>query len=268
MAQESKIEWTDHTFNPWLGCEKISPACAHCYAESWAKRAGHPDLWNGERSRTSAANWKLPLKWEANASAFYAENGRRQRVFCASLADVFDNAAEVQWRADLFGLIRMTPHLDWLLLTKRIGNAARMIEELQEPGKNWWPLPNVWLGATVANQEEADRDIPKLVSVNAVVRFLSCEPLLGRINLQYAVFNGADSLQSLAGLHWVIVGGESGAKARPMQEEWALDIARQCALARVPFFFKQGSQANWPQFKNFESFPSELQVREWPTTSL
>lgn len=252
MAENSKIEWTDHTFNPWLGCTKVSPACDGCYAESWAKRAGHPELWQGARRRTAPANWRQPIKWDAAAKAC----GKRARVFCASLADVFDNSIDVQWRSDLFGLIRQTPNLDWLLLTKRIGNAVHMIEELQEPGKNWWPLSNVWLGATVVTRGEFDRDADKLRATGARILFMSMEPLIesmGDIDL--------------TGIHWVIVGGESGSKSREMKVEWAEQIRYRCESYGSRFFFKQGSANNWAHFKDFDTFPEYLQVREWPVAT-
>lgn len=130
MAEQTAIEWCDATFNPWIGCTKVSPGgCANCYAEvstpARVKRAAGVETWgpHGQRQRTSAHNWKQPLAWNAAADAFEAEHGRRRRVFCASLADVFDNAVPPVWRSDLFKLIVETPRLDWLLLTKRIGNA-------------------------------------------------------------------------------------------------------------------------------------------------
>lgn len=150
MAENSAIEWCDHTFNPWIGCTKVGPGCDHCYAEhlmdtrygrvQWG--AGNP------RSRTSAANWTLPEKWNRDAAAFMAARGRRQRVFCASLADVFDNEVINDWRVDLFRLIAATPNLDWLLLTKRIGNAKPMLrtimDALNRDGvvSHYWPWPN------------------------------------------------------------------------------------------------------------------------------
>ena len=185
MAENTKIEWADHTFNSWIGCTAVSPACDHCYAEGWAKRSGHVQ-WgpHGERRRTSEANWRLPIKWNAEA----AKSGKRARVFCASLADVFDNHRSIEdsWRRDLFSLIRGTPHLDWLLLTKRPQNIVKMLPKdgLVHPSSSWgngWP--NVWLGTTVENQAEADRRIPHLLAVPAKVHFLSCEPLLGPVDL-------------------------------------------------------------------------------------
>lgn len=225
MGENSKIEWTDHTFNPWVGCEKVSPACDHCYAESWAKRTGSPGLWQGERRRTTEANWSKPYKWDRKAEI----DGVPRRVFCASLADVFDNAVSDEWRADLFRMIRHTPNLIWLLLTKRIGNAERMLPAYWGDG-----LPNVWLGATVVNQDEADRDIPKLLGTPATVRFLSCEPLLGPIDLLSATLLIPD---------WVIAGGESGPKARPSHPDWFRFLRDQCVQAGIPFHFKQWG--NW-----------------------
>jgi protein gp37 len=181
VVENSKIEWTDHTFNPWVGCTKISPACANCYAEGWAKRTGHADLWTGERRRTSAENWRQPLKWNKEAAA----SGIRRKVFCASLADVFDNQVPVRWRDDLWHYIAMTPYLDWLLLTKRPQNIAKMLPTKAAGHPEWgdgWP--NVWLGTTVENQTEADRRIPDLLSTPAAVRFLSCEPLLGPVDIR------------------------------------------------------------------------------------
>ena len=267
VAENSKIEWTDHTFNPWEGCQKVGLGCDHCYAETRNARFGGgaaPNWGPGApRRRTSPANWRKPLQWQADAARFLAKHGRRQRVFCASLADVFDNAADPVARADLFALIRRCPDLDWLLLTKRIGNAAKMAE-----AAGGWP-ENVWLGATIVNQTEADRDVPKLLAtVGPRFRFLSMEPLLGPVDLRairildslaYDCTNvrldaltgyhrGVPRLSGVAGpslppqlsaLDWVIVGGESGPGARPMHPDWARSLRDQCAAAGVPFLFKQ-----------------------------
>lgn len=276
MSENSKIEWTDHTFNPWEGCQKVGPGCDHCYAETRnARFAGGTAInWGpgAPRRRTSAATWQKPLTWNRAHEQFFAEHGRRQRVFCASLADVFDNAVDPQWRADLFALIEATPNLDWLLLTKRIGNVKDMVplpwvSKPFQHGPNptniypaGWPV-NVWLGATVVNQEEADRDIPKLLAVPAGVRFLSMEPLLGPVELRPHLWKccgcpipgypGDGWMQPPDGpeccrepeptnlLHWVIAGGESGAGARPMHPDWARNLRDQCAAAGVPFLFKQ-----------------------------
>jgi protein gp37 len=191
MAENSAIEWTDATFNPWMGCTKVSPACDHCYAERDTARFGRVQWGAGQpRIRTSTKNWQEPIRWNSQHAAFAAAHGRRRRVFCASLADVFDNEVDPAWRVALLELIAATPNLDWLLLTKRIGNAHRMLDDalaVLSHGLTCWadaPWPNVWLGATIADQAEADRDIPKLAKVPAAVRFLSMEPLLGQVNIE------------------------------------------------------------------------------------
>ncbi len=245
MAENTAIEWTDHTFNPWEGCQKVGPGCDHCYAETRNARyapkgvEGAPNWGPGApRRRTSTSNWNKPLRWQREAAAFYAQHGRRQRVFCASLADVFDNAVDPAWRADLFELIKATPDLDWLLLTKRIGNVANMLPVPFDFAAHY---PNVWLGATIVNQAEADRDIPKLLATSAAVRFLSMEPLLGPVDLSELQLGLPVNawLTWLDGLDWVIVGGESGPGARPMHPDWARSIRDQCAATGVAFLFKQ-----------------------------
>lgn len=297
MSANSAIEWTDHTFNSWTGCTKVSPGCDGCYAEAWSKRAG-PKVgkWGPgmPRVRTTPANWRTPLRWNAtpfwqcsccgwrgvevdmpirddgfgawaacpacHAGAFQAA---RARVFCASLADVFDNAVDPSWRSDLFDLIRSTPNLDWLLLTKRIGNAFGMLPM----DFNAERYPNVWLGATVVNQAEADRDIPKLLAVNARVRFLSMEPLLGPVDLVKARAIWSDMNGHIEpgfqqpGRHvsWVIVGGESGPGARPMHPDSARDLRDQCQAAGVPFFFKQWGE--WVE-PDIDGMPVRLTARE------
>lgn len=258
MGENTAIEWADHTFNPWIGCTKVSPACDHCYAEAWDARGlqGQPTRWgpHASRTRTSAANWRKPLAWNRQAE----DEGRRYRVFCASLADVFDNhrSIENQWRDDLWKLIYATPHLDWLLLTKRPQNIAKMLpDHYGAPawGDGW---PNIWLGTTVENQEEADRRIPVLLSIPAKVHFLSCEPLLGPVDLTElerpewpgtGIFSALECDVDPADdgewggrtIKWVICGGESGPGARPMHPDWARSLRDQCQAAGVPFLFKQ-----------------------------
>lgn len=235
MAENSKIEWTDHTFNPWVGCTKVSPACDHCYAEGWAKRTGGAALWQGERRRTTPANWRNPLKW--NASAF--ANGVRPRVFCASLADVFDNQVPDEWRRDLIRLITDTPWLDWLLLTKRPQLVTRMM-----PDRMWSGWDHIWLGTTVESQAEAVRRIPHLQAAPARTRFLSCEPLLEPI------------APDLTGIDWVICGGESGGGARDMDPQWALNLLDDCAAKGTAFFMKQMTRK--------APIPADLMVRQFP----
>ena len=275
MAADSKIEWCDHTFNPWIGCTKVSTTCSggggcdNCYAEASTPvrvlRSKGQETWgpHAARVRTSPTTWAMPRRWNAQAEAFATQHGRRQRVFCASLADVFDNAVDPHWRADLLALIQQTPNLDWLLLTKRIGNVRGMLTELVHPHDpdltllDLMPLPNVWLGATITNQAEANRDIPKLLAVPAHRRFLSMEPLLGPVDLE-TIYNtdfgeGQPYLHPLIGrvsdghgdscsapsIDWVIVGGESGPNARPMHPDWARSLRDQCTAAGMPFLFKQ-----------------------------
>ena len=259
MGKVTKIQWTNHTFNPWWGCTKVSPGCAHCYAETLDKRFGGGHWGPGAaRKRTSAKNWAEPLKWNADSASGVSLGFSRARVFCASMADVFDAEVPAEWRADLWDLIRKCASLDWLLLTKRPGNIPSMLPA--DWGDGW---PHVWPGTTVENQEEAERRIPLLVRVPARLRFLSCEPLLGPVDLCARFDLRSDGPQSnewrdvLRGkictespvhgrrdfdsqrIGWVIAGGESGRGARPMHPAWARSLRDQCARAGVPFFFKQ-----------------------------
>jgi len=245
MGEDSKIEWTDHTFNPWVGCTKISPACDHCYAEGWAKRTGNADLWSGERRRTTESNWRQPLKWNSEAR----KQGIRSRVFCASLADVFDNQVPPDWRADLWALIGDTPNLDWLLLTKRPQNIHKM---LPDGWGNGWH--NVWLGTTVENMDEMVKRRSHLLSVPAAVHFLSVEPLLERVWLP-----AKDTY--LHAIEWVICGGESGPNARHMNPAWARALRNECAEMGIPFFMKQmGGTVK----SRMPPIPDDLMIREFP----
>ena len=259
MAAHTGIAWTDSTFNPWLGCLRLSPACDRCYAAALARRAGRRDanardLWDpqAERVRTSPSYWQQPYRWHRAALA----SGRRRRVFCASMADIFDNRAPARWRTELWALIRATPALDWLLLTKRPRNIARMLPP--DWGDGW---PNVWLGATTENQAEADRRIPTLAAIPARVRFLSCEPLLGPLDLA----------RWRADLDWIICGGESGGGARAMQPAWARSLRDQARGMGASFFMKQigSNRALWPGVRHPKGedpteWPADLQVQEIP----
>jgi protein gp37 len=198
MGDTTHISWADATFNPWIGCTKVSPACDGCYAEHLMQnRMGRaewvgPGKGSGTRERTSPANWRKPLAWNRQA----AKDGTRPFVFCSSLADVFDNAVPTEWRRDLFDLIRATPHLTWLLLTKRPGNIVYLFGETNptlpggRPGDpdptRAWPR-NAAIGCTIVTQEEADRDIPKLLAAKAALKpafaFLSMEPLIGAVDM-------------------------------------------------------------------------------------
>lgn len=240
MGENSKIEWTDHTFNPWEGCTKVSDGCKHCYAEALTKRFGRTQ-WGptAQRRRTSASNWQEPLKWDRKAE----REGVRRRVFCASLADVFeDNPQLTEWRRDLFDLIASTPNLDWLLLTKRPQNIRTFVPVGWVNHVNGaWPQ-NVWVGTSCENQAAARERIPYLVQVPATVLFLSCEPLLGPLDLDDLIsyaFSGDDWHSKYRLVDWVIVGGESGPHARPIEADWVRSLRDQCFQAAIPFFFKQ-----------------------------
>lgn len=234
MAENSGIEWTHHTFNPWIGCTKISAACDHCYAESWDNRFGG-ERWGPHAARTRTKTWGNPVKWNKKA----AELGVRYRVFCASLADVFDNhkSIEKSWRRELWKLIEETPNLDWLLLTKRPQNIVKFAPE------NWFSdgIPdNIWLGTTVENQKEATLRIPHLTQIPAKVRFLSCEPMVGPVRIPEI---------QLKRLHWIITGGESGSQFRPADPQWFRDLRDQCKAHNVPFLFKQWEGRNQKEIK-------------------
>lgn len=282
MAENSKIEWCHHTFNPWRGCRAISDACANCYAKVLVEGRLQQDF--GVRTRAAESTWKQPLTWNRKA----AKEGVRYRVFCASLADVFDAEVPDEWRADLFALIDQTPNLDWLLLTKRPAVARKVMPET--------PRPNVWLGTTVEDQKMADLRIPELLSTPAAVRFLSMEPLLGPVDLkrlrhynpqgkpwvdaltgivtrgQYLARSPSECSMNVSSqipgelprIDWVITGGESGPNARPSHPDWFRSIRDQCAGAGVPFFMKQLSQADTKAFKDFSNFPADIQIREFP----
>lgn len=272
MSENTKIEWADHTFNPWIGCTKVGLGCDHCYAKADFDDRKHRVVWGAGQARSRTKTWGDPVKWNKQHEAFFAEHGRRQRVFCASLADVFDNEVDPQWRDDLWQLIWETPHLDWLLLTKRIGNVPAMLPEEWGNGMiNHWP--NVWIGATIVNQEEADRDIPKLLAVPAAKRFLSMEPLLGPVDLTHWIglqpAIGATTYRDdediyrcdmtgtpIDGIDWVIVGGESGPNARPMHPDWARSLRDQCKAAGVSFLFKQWGE--WHEPLSGEEFDTSM----------
>lgn len=264
MGDTTAIEWCDRTFNPWIGCTKVSAACKNCYAEAYDKRWNGGDHWGpeGARRRTSVANWRKPLRW----NRLLEGTDRRERVFCASLADVFEDHPElVSWRRDLFQLIGNTPNLDWLLLTKRPENIAGMLPEGW--GQGW---PNVWLGTTVEDQVRDTERIPHLLQVPAAVRFLSMEPLLGPVNLGLIgtvprSWGGTGYEIICDRLHWVIAGGESGPGARETRPTWFRNLRDQCHDAGVAFFMKQMSEHGG---RDKRDIPDDLLVREFPVSPL
>lgn len=248
MAEKTEIAWTDSTFNPWWGCSKVGAGCDHCYAEKWDAKWGG-DHWDpGKAPRVmSDKNWNQPLRWQKEAES----TGVRRRVFCGSMCDWADKNAPAGQLDRLWDLIRKTPLLDWQLLSKRASRIGKCLPNDWESGPTY---QNVWLGVTVENIEHGLPRIEHLNKIPARVRFLSMEPLLedvGEINL-----NGID---------WVIVGGESGEFARPMEIEWAENILAQCREYSVPFFFKQMSGREKATRLNIQE---HLKIREFPQFQL
>jgi protein gp37 len=276
MGAETKIQWTDHTFNPWIGCTKVSAGCKNCYALMTTRarvlRAQGHETWGrgAQRARTTPEYWKQPLRWNSRPricdlcghespkriqkcpAGCGCDSWHRPRVFCASTADWLDDEVPIEWLADLLKVIHDTPNLDWQLLTKRPENfKARMVAALEPaswPGRsqfmvNWLggkPPPNVWIGASAEDQPNFDRRYMQLSAIPARVRFWSLEPLLGSID-----FTAVHYISSFkASFHWVIVGGESGPGARICHTDDVSDVVSQCELAEVPCFVKQlGSNA-------------------------
>ena len=369
MAENSKIEWTTHTFNHVEGCTKVSAGCAHCYAESQAKRFGRvkwgPESAGGTRRVASESYWHQPVNWnrkaEEAADRFeHFQNGggtgnakppERPRVFCASLADVFEdwqgpmvNSQGCRlWRHEatgnlypqvhstdeamiaaggrlltmddcrsrLFQLIDDTPNLDWLILTKRPENILRMIPPHAYHGCTTGDCPhdnqkdcdpeayyrdNVWIGTSVEDQLAADTRIPHLLKVKAAVRFLSMEPLLGKVDLGYpeTLFpkgpqyccsgrecgcgGGPCEPPLIYGISWVILGGESGHTSRECSTSWITDVRDQCKQYGFACFIKQlGAKPTWNTLPliqlndkkggDWAEWPEHLRVREFPTPS-
>lgn len=270
MSENSNIEWTDHTFNPWEGCAKVSAGCANCYAEARNYRfnGGESPNWGKGKPRrlTSPANWAKPLRW--NREGY--EAGVRPKVFCASLADWLDEDVPIEWLTDLVILILSTPFLDWQLLTKRPQNFdSRMLEVYEQLASRgmvteWFEVGawisdeaprNVSLGVSVEDQSQAEKRIPELIELPATSRFLSCEPLLGPLDLSYCL-----NEPIIPCLDWVIVGGESGRGARPFEADWARRIRDDCMASQVAFFMKQMGGPRKP----FAPIPDDLMIREFP----
>ena len=334
FMKNTKIEWCDHTFSPWIGCTKVSEGCKNCYAEAmnqrfaWCHRLTRhygtdeyeslPAWGRGvPRKRTSATNWREPFRWNGAAgmdaliakacraghalnmapvgspsyemtkrdAELYGKPPRRPRVFCGSLCDWLDDEVPIEWLRDLLNLIGQTPNIDWLLLTKRpenwedrLGDVACIKTSIgrSDVAEKWFfrkePPPNIWLGTTVENQEMADKRIPELLKIPARVRFLSCEPLLGNLDLSLA-FQGFDvrptmpygepELFPTETVNWVICGCERARNARPMQTAWALSLKEQCNKAGVAFFMKQ-MMVDDVVTGDITKFPKELQERSFP----
>ena len=248
MGKNSPIEWTNHTFNPWWGCVKVSAACKNCYAESWAKRVGQK-VWGPKADRRffSDRHWAEPRKWNQLAS----RDQTRARVFCASMADVFEDRRDLDApRERLWSLIEETPNLDWLVLTKRPQLISKFV-----PWQDRWPS-NVWIGTTVEDQEAAEERLDYLTAIPASVRFISAEPLVGPVDLGRWIHN----------LDWVITGGESGPKARPSSPSWFIDLMNQCMSTDTAFHFKQWG--DWAPGQGINLAKSRIELAEDGTTML
>jgi len=334
MGERTNIEWADDTWNPWHGCAKVSPGCSRCYAETLVmnRMGGGPYRKGIPRVRHAEATFNAPLKWnkkpwvcdvcgKANAP-FLVEPAQcecgvvammhRRRVFSLSLGDWLDEEVPIEWLADMLEIVRRCPDLDFLLLTKRPENFfPRVIQactltiggELERWYEQWernTPPPNVWIGASVEDQQRADERIPELLKIPAAVRFLSAEPLLGPIDLKLRVQDfKPGAFARIEGIHWVIFGGESGPGARPCNIEWIQDGLRQCQAAGVAAFAKQlgseprsdnANQFDWPvgveliasgkgfasckprfadkKGGDWEQWPDDLKVRQWPKQTL
>ncbi len=274
MGERTDIQWTDHSWNPWWGCLKVSPGCANCYAEAQANRFGHRGIWGPAKTATRRTfgekHWAQPIEWNAEAE----RRGTRAKVFCASMSDVFeDHPIAEELRPRIWDLVRATPWLDWQLLTKR---PERIGVNLPAGWGEGWP--NVWLGTSVEDQQRANERIPALVQVPARVHFLSCEPLLGPIDFYaagsqggedgdpfaFSALRGTDGVEPpIPGIDWVIIGGESGPRARPMELAWAEGIVADCGFAGVPVFVKQlGGRTS--HHGRLEDLPENLRVRQFP----
>ncbi len=290
MGEVSKIAWTDATFNPWWGCTRVSPGCEHCYAEQLATVRRRLPVWgvDADRKAMSAAYWRAPVKWDRDA----ARDGVRRRVFCASMADVFEilpdrNVAgwkvQGEARSRLWDLIAATPNLDWLLLTKRPENIDRLapwdgsgsrIESIVT--RPPWPT-NVWLGVTAEDRRRAAERLPILLDIPARVRFVSHEPGLEAVDFRPWLSGG---------VHWVITGGESGPGARPYSIDWARHVVNTCRMFGAAPFVKQlgrhpfderGQQMHRrdmvhgtitdPKGGDPDEWPADLRVRDCPAVS-
>lgn len=223
MSDQSTIEWTDSTWNPVTGCTKVSPGCKNCYAETFAERwrgiPGHP-YEQGFDLKLWPERLKLPLTWKES-----------RMIFVNSMSDLFHKDVPDDFIGQVFEVMLKAKHHTFQVLTKR---SERMMQWVRENFKDAKVPPHIWLGASVENQDYVWR-IMYLQQTPAEIRFLSIEPLLGPVNLKASNFKG---------IHWVIVGGESGHKARPMNPNWARNVREQCKRLEVAFFFKQWGTFN------------------------
>lgn len=251
MGKETGIPWCDKTFNPWHGCVEVSPECDNCYAREFDARFGDSHWGDVPRRFFGEKHWNEPLHWNKAAEAgARGKDGRRTLVFCASMCDVFEKLDGLEpWRFKLWGLIKATPHLTWLLLTKRPQFISKMLPE------ELWGSPNIWIGTTVGYRQSlwrAEELINQRMITKLPVGFLSVEPLLEPLSIS-TVINPKHMVDWGDGFprphtmcawsaNWVIVGSESGDKARPMETAWAASVIRECEEARVPVFMKQADE--------------------------
>jgi protein gp37 len=264
----SKIEWTDTTWSPTVGCTKVSDGCTNCYAEKiteWFHGKGSFAEVKLHEDRLDA-----PLRWR-----------KPRRVFVNSMSDLFHQDVPDEFIARVFAVMAMSPQHDYQILTKRHGRMRSLLANAERGAPSWldlvrgwvvgnsygaprsfsWPLPNVWLGVSVEDQKRADLRIPALLDTPAAVRFLSCEPLLGPVDLQHALNADPHSWRHVSALDWVIIGGESGPGARPMELDWARSLVEQCQRANVPVFVKQDSG---PKPGMQGRLPDDLWIKEFP----
>lgn len=269
MAEITGIAWTDSTYNPWIGCTKVGPGCDHCYAEGVSKRMNVEWGAGAERRRTSLATRNAPMKWERLSGKFYAEHGRRRRVFCASLADVFDNEVSQDWRYEALDMMDATPNLNWQICTKRVSNIPKMVSHHWMVGM--WPA-NVGILITTVTADEVRRDVPRLLDLKRTLGIpwvgLSMEPLLEDVS--EAMLD-----VELEHVDWVILGGESGPKARVCHHLWLLQALSNAQVAGVSVFVKQLGSNCWrggipvetPHSKSgadMRDWPDYLRVQEFP----
>lgn len=282
MSATTKIEWTDLTWNPTTGCDRVSAGCDNCYALTMARRLkamGSAKYQRDGDPRTSGPGFgvsvhedalTIPLRWR-----------KPRKVFVNSTSDLFHADIPGEFVARVFAVMAATPQHTYQVLTKRhsrmrflLGNDGQTLLEYTEDEATaralydaGWPLPNVWIGVSVEDQKRADLRIPALLDTPAAVRFLSCEPLLGPVDLKpWMVFSETTLSMELAHrLHWVIIGGESGPGARRMELDWASYLVGQCQRTAVPVFVKQLGSAHGPhKGGDIDTWPEALRVREFP----
>lgn len=256
MGKDTKISWCDASFNPWIGCTKVHEGCKFCYAEELMDNRYHTVEWGATGTRKKTKTWKEPVKWNKEAEKL----GVKYKVFCASLADIFEDRNDLTpWRKELFKLIDDTPNLNWQILTKRPENIRKMWEGGYRN--------NIWRGTSPCNQTTFDTSVIPLIQTNDLspIAFLSFEPLIGPVTITECLINH---------IHWAIIGGESGDKARECKLEWIEDLKNQCIVAGIPVFVKQlGSnptkQGNLYKTSDRkgdiqEEFPISLIIRQFP----